>query len=411
MKNDMIPSVLTNVLIAETDICTLVTVAYLISRSPLLGYLFKDVIRWQQALRVGLLFAFVAALFDFLPDARHPYAPSNLVVTFAAVSAGPIAGTLAAIGAIITAILLEERSVLVATTAALLVGVTLGSLVKTRSSLWSAAAVAALAQGTGEVANQLVSTETFDIAVFQTFTLTVLANGLGMGVIWRVIHDAHERAQAEFHRLAAEQSRQYAIQAQLEAIRAKLHPHFLFNALNSIAALTGINAKSAEKATVELGMLMRTLLAVDPAIDSTLRSELAAVRNYITIEQFRLGDRLSVAYEISDDVLDCHIPPLSLLTLVENSVTHGFSKSVRPGSLVIAAHRIGNSAMIAVADNGIGIAPTADVRKALREPGERPHGIQLVNRQLELRHGYRSRVRVWSNPNQGTLVAFQVPNK
>lgn len=402
---------LTNVLIAETDICTLVTVAYLISRSPLLGYLFKAAIPWQQALKVGLLFAVVAALFDFLPDARHPYAPSNLVVTFAAVSAGPIAGAFAAIGAVITAILLGERSVLVATTAALLVGVTLGSLVKTRSSLWSAAAVAAIAQGTGDIANQFVSAEPFDISFAQTFALTVVSNGLGMGVIWRVIHDAHERAQAEFHRLAAEQSRQYAIQAQLEAIRAKLHPHFLFNALNSIAALTGINAKSAEKATVELGMLMRTLLEVDPSIDHSLRSELAAVRNYITIEQFRLGNRLSVKYEITDDVVECHIPPLSLLTLVENAITHGFSKSIQPGGLVIAAHRVGDVAMIAVADNGVGIERASDVRKALRYAGDRPHGIQLVNRQLELRHGHRSRIRIWSNPNQGTLVAFQVPNK
>ena len=407
----MSPSLLTNVLIAETDICTLVTVAYLVSRSPLLGYLFKPAIPWQRALKVGLLFAVIAALFDFLPAARHPYAPSNLVVTFAAVSAGPIAGAFAAIGAVITANLLEERSVLVATSAALLVGVTLGSLVKTRSSLWSAAAVAALAQGTGDMANQYVSGEVFDSSFFQTFTLTVLSNGLGMGVIWRVIHDAHERAQAEFHRLAAEQSRQYATQAQLEAIRARLHPHFLFNALNSIAALTGINAMSAEKATVELGMLMRTLLSVDPAVDSTLRSELSAVRNYITIEQFRLGERLSVSYEIDDDVLECHLPPLSLLTLVENAVTHGFSKSIRPGSLTIAAHKIDDSAVIAVTDNGIGIDRADDVRKALFDSGERPHGIQLVNRQLELRHGHRSRIRIWSYPNQGTLVAFQVPNK
>jgi LytS/YehU family sensor histidine kinase len=407
----MSPTVLTNVLIAETDICTLVTVAYLISRSRLLGYLFKAAIPWQKALKVGILFAVIAALFDFLPDARHPYAPSNLVVTFAAVSAGPIAGALAAVGAVITAIFLGERSVLVATSAALLVGVTLGSLVKTRSSLWSGAAVAALAQGTGDIANQFVSGEAFDTAFIQTFTLTVLSNGLGMGVIWRVIHDAHERTQAEFHRLAAEQSRQYATQAQLEAIRAKLHPHFLFNALNSIAALTGINAKSAEKATVELGMLMRTLLAVDPAVDNTLRTELDAVRNYITIEQFRLGDRLSVTYVINDDVLSCHIPPLSLLTLVENAITHGFSKSIHPGSMVIIARQAGDSVMIAVADNGTGITKASDVRKALLGSGTRPHGIQLVNRQLELRHGQRSRIRIWSKPNQGTLVAFQVPNK
>ena len=407
----MSPTVLTNVLIAETDICTLVTVAYLISRSPLLGYLFKAVIPWQQALKVGLLFAVVAALFDFLPDARHPYAPSNLVVTFAAVSAGPIAGAFASVGAIITAILLGERSVLVATTAALILGVTLGSLVKTRSSLWSAAAVAALAQGTGDIANQVVSGESFDTAFIQTFTLTVLSNGLGMGVIWRVIHDAHERAQAEFHRLAAEQSRQYATQAQLEAIRAKLHPHFLFNALNSIAALTGINAKSAEKATVELGMLMRTLLAVNPAVDNTLRTELAAVSNYIAIEQFRLGDRLSVMYEISDDVLECHIPPLSLLTLVENAITHGVSRSSRPGSLMIAARQTGCYTLITVTDNGLGMSRASDARKSLLDTTDRPHGIQLVNRQLELRHGHRSRIRIWSNPNQGTLVAFQVPNK
>ena len=407
----MSPTVLTNVLIAETDICTLVTVAYLISRSPLLGYLFKAAIPWQKTIKVGILFAVIAALFDFLPDARHPYAPSNLVVTFAAVSAGPIAGALAAVGAVITAIFLGERSVLVATSAALLVGVTLGSLVKTRSSLWSGAAVAALAQGTGDIANQFVSGEAFDTAFIQTFTLTVLSNGLGMGVIWRVIHDAHERTQAEFHRLAAEQSRQYATQAQLEAIRAKLHPHFLFNALNSIAALTGINAKSAEKATVELGMLMRTLLAVDPAVDNTLRTELDAVRNYITIEQFRLGERLSVTYVIADDILACHIPPLSLLTLVENAITHGFSKSIHPGSMVIIARQAGDSVMIAVADNGTGITQASDVRKALLGSDTRPHGIQLVNRQLELRHGHRSRIRIWSKPDQGTLVAFQVPNK
>jgi LytS/YehU family sensor histidine kinase len=118
-----------------------------------------------------------------------------------------------------------------------------------------------------------------------------------------------------------------------------------------------------------------------------------------------------VRYEISDDVLACHIPPLSLLTLVENSITHGFSKSIRPGSLVIAARRVGDTAMIAVADNGMGIIEESDMRKALFKSDERPHGIQLVNRQLELRHGHRSRIRIWSKTNRGTLVAFQVPNK
>jgi LytS/YehU family sensor histidine kinase len=96
---------------------------------------------------------------------------------------------------------------------------------------------------------------------------------------------------------------------------------------------------------------------------------------------------------------------------VENAITHGFSKSIHPGAMVIVAHRVGDSVMIAVADNGMGILQASAVREALSKSDERPHGIQLVNRQLELRHGHRSRIRIWSKPNQGTLVAFQVPNK
>ncbi len=132
------------------------------------------------------------------------------------------------------------------------------------------------------------------------------------------------------------ESKCLALDAELKALRAKLHPHFLFNSLNSIAALTSIDSSRARDMCIHLSDFLRHSLTLSSRQHIKLSEELALIRAYLNVEKIRFSDRMSVTEEIENDVDDILIPPLLLQPLVENAVKHGVSGLEEGGEIRIA---------------------------------------------------------------------------
>lgn len=164
--------------------------------------------------------------------------------------------------------------------------------------------------------------------IWFVFRNTVLAGLLSLGLV-------------RFLSLQSDWKRQVAAEsaARLNALQARIRPHFLFNALNTIAGVIHENPERAEEATLDLADLLRTGLSSDDR--HSLDDELELVRRYLRLESLRLGERLQVAWELAEDLpLDESLPPLLLQPLVENAVVHGISRRTDGGTVLIRGERV-----------------------------------------------------------------------
>ena len=160
--------------------------------------------------------------------------------------------------------------------------------------------------------------------------------------------------------------------AQLDALRAQLHPHFLFNALNSVAEMVHRDAEVADHMLVSLSALLRDSLAVERQQVRPLRRELDVIEHYLLIERIRLGERLSVVWDIDDACLDLDVPMLILQPLVENAIVHAIARHRAPGRLLVQA-RIEGEMLVIEVENSIepGHAPAPGTGTGLRSIRDR----------------------------------------
>ena len=195
--------------------------------------------------------------------------------------------------------------------------------------------------------------------------------------------------------------RQQRAEAELQALRMELNPHFLFNTLNSIVALVrkGDNPR-ADAMIVRLSSLLRITLARDDAIEVSLRRELELLDLYLDIERIRFADRLTVEFAVDQEASDALVPPMVLQPLVENSLRHGIAQREGPGFVCVSAQRDGTAVVIDVTDSGSGLAHgngangvgLNNVRQRLRALfGDGDASIELTNEPLG---GTRARLRL-----------------
>jgi two-component system, LytTR family, sensor histidine kinase AlgZ len=156
--------------------------------------------------------------------------------------------------------------------------------------------------------------------------------------------------------------------AELRALRAQIDPHFLYNSLNSISALTGSDAPGARRMCLLLGEFLRNTLDVSARPRISLAEELALAERYLNIEQVRFGSRLRVQRRVDDDASGCLVPPLILQPLVENAVTHGIARLLEGGLIRLDVSRQNGHLAIVVENPCEGDATAA-----------RPGGMGLNN--------------------------------
>jgi two-component system, LytTR family, sensor kinase len=143
-------------------------------------------------------------------------------------------------------------------------------------------------------------------------------------------------------------------EARLQVLRMQLHPHFLFNTLNAIAALMHKDVRLADRMIARLGELLRAALEDPGTQEVTLERELAFLTPYLEIEQTRLGPRLAVDLDIPPELLEAQLPYLLLQPLVENAIRHGIGPRPGPGRLEVRARRAGARLVLEVIDDGRG---------------------------------------------------------
>jgi len=206
---------------------------------------------------------------------------------------------------------------------------------------------------------------------------------------------ARRRTLSQERQLAA--ARSTAQQAQLEALRLQLNPHFLFNTLNAISAMIVTRRNdAAEEMTDRLSNFLRASLAFDPTELVSVDEEFAIVDDYLQIEQVRFGERLIVHYECSADAGRALVPGLIVQPLVENAIKYGVARSRRPVTLAISAVVDDGLLCITVADNGAAQdLPTRTVGT----------GVGLRNIRARLAALYGDRGSLAAEPNAIGFVA------
>jgi signal transduction histidine kinase len=196
-----------------------------------------------------------------------------------------------------------------------------------------------------------------------------------------------------------------ASQAQLQALKMQLHPHFLFNALHSISALVHTNPDAADKMIARLGDFLRLTLETSAAQEVPLRQEIEFLNCYLEIEHIRFGERLTTRLDVDPQVLNCRVPNLILQPIVENAIRHGVAPRAAPGHIEIRAERAGGLLRLQVRDNGRGLPETAaDCR------GQKG-GVGLSNTRARLQqlYGAAYRFELANDPRGGAVVTLEIP--
>jgi signal transduction histidine kinase len=203
----------------------------------------------------------------------------------------------------------------------------------------------------------------------------------------------HATRQAAF----AADARNKAAAAQLAALQARMNPHFLFNALNTVASVVRSDPPAAERIVENLsGVLRKTLQRSEGAL-GTVEDELEYVREYLALEQERRGNRLRVEWDVDDDARTLPLPPLVLQPIVENALTHGLGSRVEGGAIRITV-RNGNPFVIRVDDTGEGFPPN----------WVEGTGLGNLRERLETLYGRRAALSVASD-GHGAHVTVSIP--
>jgi two-component sensor histidine kinase len=207
-------------------------------------------------------------------------------------------------------------------------------------------------------------------------------------------------AHASSSAAAAADARTQAAAAKIAALQARMNPHFLFNALNMIAALVRSDARAAEQAVENLADVLRRTLDRSAETLSTVRDEVDYVRAYLALEQQRWGDRLRVEWDVAGEALGASIPPLLIQPLVENALRHGLGSKLDGGTIRLCVRTDGGRLLLTVEDSGRGFA------RAWRE------GTGLGNLRERLAALYDGEASLTvSNREQGACVTVDVPHR
>ena len=188
-------------------------------------------------------------------------------------------------------------------------------------------------------------------------------------------------------------------QAELRALQAQIHPHFFFNALNTLYGTIARENSAARRLVLNLAGLLRASFAASSGL-SSLTEEMAIVRAYLEIEELRLGSKLTTRFDIDESALEAQVPVFSIQPLIENAVKHGVACREGDGFIHLSIRRNGESILISISNSGV-----------FRESGtgQDGHGIGLANVRRRLALCYGGGDLEVSTADEVTTVRFRVP--
>jgi signal transduction histidine kinase len=196
--------------------------------------------------------------------------------------------------------------------------------------------------------------------------------GLGLALVYYRRSQARDRRAAV---LEAELSK-----SQLRTLQAQVHPHFLFNALNTVSSLADTDPVATRRFLAKLGRLLRRSLEASDADEIPLRDEMQFVRTYLDVMTLRYGPQLSTEVHLPASVTSALVPAFCLQPLVENALKHGVSTIDRPGWVRVSARRTGEALVVQVDDNGPGRGEEAS-------GGEGGFGLDSIRARLDHLYG------------------------
>ena len=198
----------------------------------------------------------------------------------------------------------------------------------------------------------------------------------------------------------AERSRGALARSELQALRAQISPHFVYNTLTTIAAFIRTDPDRARELVIEFANFTRRAFRGPQREFSSLADELIYTRQYLMIEQARLGKRLQVRLNVEPEVLNTTVPALVVQPLVENAIKHGMEKSSGTTTITIRAEDQNDECLIVVADDGCGFDP---------DQAGQQGALANIDRRLRQVFGKAHSLQIESIPGRGTTVRLRVP--
>ena len=252
------------------------------------------------------------------------------------------------------------------------------------------------------------------------FPVVVVALGLGIASVVYTHGRLAREIEKQEARLAA--LKQEELRARLSALQAQINPHFLFNALNTLAELVHADPDHADEFVGDLAHLLRYSLRSSAVDQVPLAQELEAVERYLRLEKVRLGDRLSVELVIADEVREIPVPGLTVEPLVENAVKHAISPRAEGGTIRVEAGLVDGQLQIVVADDGPGL-PAEVLERLERCAGGAPladgvdsagtggagGGLASAQQRIVLAYEGAATMNVESSAEGGTRVELRIP--
>jgi two-component system LytT family sensor kinase len=222
--------------------------------------------------------------------------------------------------------------------------------------------------------------------------------GFGTALILAVVALARDR----------DEQTQAAASAEVRALQSRMSPHFLFNALNTLAALSRVAPSEVPRAVGRLRHFLRASFDQHEQALAPLEEELTIVRLYLDLEMLRFGSRLNVEQAIDPGLSKVLIPPFSLQPLVENAVEHGLHSSPQAGRLSLVVRSAGQWLEMSISDDGQGV-PSTKVEQLFFAERQRVHALTLLRRRLQGLFGRSFQLEVRSEVGQGTTVTLRIP--
>ena len=200
-------------------------------------------------------------------------------------------------------------------------------------------------------------------------------------------------------------------QAELEFLQMQINPHFLYNALDTISwKALGEGNTDVSEMSIALAELLRATIKKESFI--SLKEEMSTVKDYLYIQEQRFGDKISVDYQIDENLEDYQVPNFILQPLIENAIIHGLEPKVEKGKLLLRIKKQGEKLYFLIADDGVGMSEREIeilYEQCEENDTSKSIGIKNVYRRLILCYGENSRLYIKSKKNKGTEIRFSIP--